>query len=999
MRGVTNCPKRPFWLVFMKKIDRQSRTFFIQLWMTVALFLCVIVAFAFYLRAGDRLEQAYQERIAALTLANELRQSSDDLTRMVRTYVVTLNPVYKQRMQEIMDIRDGKRNRPLEYGTIYWDLILEDDKRPAASGDKIPLLELLRRTGVTEAEFAKLNESKQNSDRLTKTEFLAMQLAEASPLAADPSHAQAIHMLYDHAYHQAKAEIMGPLRDFETMLELRTKGKINQLEEHQTYVRWLLLLTGMFLVASIWNASRSLRVILGSSPGEVNERIELLGRGDFSAPIVAGQHGENSVMGKLLEAQRRLQLLDTRRSKSEMKLRVSRQRFVDIANVSGDWIWETDTSFCFVYASEGAQSQFGYLAQELLGKTLFDLIPPEKAEKSARALGFMLTRKSAFRDFEMTLLDRQGRAREILCSGNVVVDDAGQFSGYRGVIRDISDDRRVAAAAFESGEGMVITDRDGNILRANQAFLENSGYSLEELPQRRLGLAESASLDEDFYQAMWAKLEETGSWQGELMDRRKNGECYPKWLSVSAVKGSDGSVTHYICTHFDLTERRLAEEKILELAYYDQLTGLPNRTLFFDRLKQAMAATSRSGMYGALFFIDLDNFKMINDTLGHAVGDELLKMVGERLLSSIRCEDTIARLGGDEFVLIAQNLGNVEHQAAHLAEVIGEKIGQQLNQPYLLAGASCHSTPSIGVSLFCGEDTSLEKLMKQADMAMYRAKTSGRNATRFFDPAMEAYVTRRAALEKDLREALEERQFVLHYQPQVGQNGRVEGCEALVRWRHPERGMVSPADFIPLAEETGLILPLGRWVLENACQQLASWAQQPELAELSVSVNVSVRQFHEKHFVSNVLSALRKIGADPQKLWLELTESLMVDRVDEIIEKMLALKSMGIRFSLDDFGTGYSSLINLKHLPLDELKIDCSFVRELPENENAASIVSSILAMGKSLGIGVVAEGVETVQQRDFLAKAGCFAYQGYLFSRPLPVDDFVDFIRRSPGG
>ena len=979
-----------------RKTDRQTRVFFIQLWVTLLLFLCVIVAFAFYLRAGDRLERAYQERITALALANELRQSSDDLTRMVRTYVITLNPVFKQRMLEIMDIRDGKRNRPLEHGTIYWDLILEDTPPPIARGDKAPLLELLRQTGVSEAEFAKLNESKQNSDRLTQTEFHAMQLAESSSGTADPQHDQAIRMLHDPAYHQAKAEIMAPLREFENMLEQRTKEKIRLLDEHQIWVRGLLLLTGLFLIFSIWNASRSLRVILGSSLTELNERIEHLRRGNFSAPMPPCESPKNTIMGRLDEAQRHLQQLDAQRSQSEMALRASEQRFVDIAKASGDWIWETDAAFHFLYVSDGAHSQFGYLTHELIDKTLFELIPEKNAEKSTRALTSLLNRKTAFRNLEMTLLDQMGQEREILCSGNPVINDGGQFSGYRGVIRDISDDRRLAAAAFDSGEGMVITNRDGAIIRANKAFLECSGYRMEELPERRLGLAESNALGEDFYQAIWAKLEETGAWQGELIDRRKNGQTYPKWLAVSAVIGSDGAVTHYICTHFDLTERKMAEEKIIELAYYDPLTGLPNRTLFFDRLKQAMAATGRSGMYGALFFIDLDNFKMINDSMGHDVGDQLLRMVAERLLAGIRQEDTIARLGGDEFVLIAQNLGSIEHQAAHLAEVIGEKIGQRLNQPYLLAGTACHSTPSIGVSLFCGENTSVEKLMKQADMAMYRAKASGRNVTRFFDPAMEAYVTRRAALEKDLRAALEWQQFVLYYQPQLGKDGRVSGCEALVRWQHPERGMVSPADFIPLAEETGLILPLGRWVLEDACEQLSAWMSQPEMANLTVSVNVSVRQFHERNFVSNVLSALRKTGVDPKKLCLELTESLMIDRVDEIIEKMLALKSMGVSFSLDDFGTGYSSLINLKHLPLDELKIDCSFVRELPGNENAASIVASILALGKSLGLSVVAEGVENGEQRDFLARAGCFCYQGFMFSRPVPAAELVDFVRRS---
>ncbi|HXP97981.1 MAG TPA: EAL domain-containing protein [Telmatospirillum sp.] len=440
-------------------------------------------------------------------------------------------------------------------------------------------------------------------------------------------------------------------------------------------------------------------------------------------------------------------------------------------------------------------------------------------------------------------------------------------------------------------------------------------------------------------------------------------------------------------------ERRKAQEKITELAFFDQLTGLPNRILLIDRLKQAV--NSRSERYGALLFIDLDDFKTLNDTLGHDKGDLLLKQVAERLTASVRTEDTVARFGGDEFVLVLPSLNEVEADAAAHVETVGEKVLAALNQLYALGDVAYRCTPSIGVTLFKGQAVSVDDLLKQADLAMYKSKAAGRNTIRFFDPAMQAAVIERVSLEADLNEGLQQGQFSLHYQPQiVGDEGGVVGAEVLLRWRHPDRGMVSPAEFIPVAEETGLILPLGEWVLETACRQLAAWARQPDMAHLTLAVNVSARQFHEADFVSQVMAVIERTGANPQRLKLELTESLLVANVQDIIEKMVALKAKGTNFSLDDFGTGYSSLSYLKRLPLEQLKIDQSFVRDVLTDPNDAAIARTIVALAQSLGLGVIAEGVETEEQRDFLAGLGCHAYQGYFFSRPLTLETFEDFVR-----
>ncbi len=553
---------------------------------------------------------------------------------------------------------------------------------------------------------------------------------------------------------------------------------------------------------------------------------------------------------------------------------------------------------------------------------------------------------------------------------------------------------RIAATAFESQQGMFITDPQRVILRVNAAFSEITGYAATEAVGQTPRLFSSGRHDGVFYAEMTARLESVGSWQGEIWNRRKNGEIYPEWLTISVVKDEFGSVANYIAALTDITFRKVAEEEINHLIFYDPLTGLPNRRLLLDRLGHALANSSRSGRYGALLFIDLDNFKDLNDNLGHQIGDRLLQQVGQRLMSCAREGDTVARLGGDEFVVLLEGLSESIEEAAAQAQTIGEHCLVATNEPYLLDDDTYQSTSSIGVALFADQHGTTDELLKWADLAMYQAKAAGRNTLRFFDPDMQSVVTNRALLEADLRGALLKGQFVLYYQTQVVGEGRLTGAEALVRWQHPRRGMVSPAEFIPLAEETGLILPLGQWVLDTACMQLANWATRPEMAHLTIAVNVSARQFHQGDFVALVLAAVERTGANPQRLKLELTESLLVKDVEGTIAKMMELKANGVGFSLDDFGTGYSSLSYLKRLPLEQLKIDQGFVRDILTDSNDAAIAKMIIALGGSMGLGVIAEGVEVEAQREFLCQLGCYAYQGYLFSRPLPLDEFDTFVK-----
>ena len=429
----------------------------------------------------------------------------------------------------------------------------------------------------------------------------------------------------------------------------------------------------------------------------------------------------------------------------------------------------------------------------------------------------------------------------------------------------------------------------------------------------------------------------------------------------------------------------------------DQLTGLPNRKQFMDRLRQAIAVSARSQHYGGLLFVDMDRFKAVNDNYGHDAGDQLLREVAQRLSACVRAGDTVARLGGDEFVVVVIEVGEEEKDAASIVEGIGVSILADLNKTFQLGSFTHSISASVGLTMFKGDGASAEELLKQADLAMYRSKETGRNACHFFDPNMEATVRQRAALEADLQLALVGREFQLFYQPQIGGNGEIEGAEALIRWNHPQRGLILPDEFIPLAEETGLILELGHWALIAACKQLAKWAQQSDMAQLKISVNVSIRQFQHDDFVGLLIAAVEETGADPCKLELELTESLLVKDVDAIIEKMLTLREIGVGFSLDDFGTGYSSLSYLKRMPLDQLKIDQSFVREVLTDSNAAAIAKTVVALAHALGLEVIAEGVETAGQRVFLANSGCDSYQGYFYSRPLPLASFEQFVRQPP--
>ena len=552
--------------------------------------------------------------------------------------------------------------------------------------------------------------------------------------------------------------------------------------------------------------------------------------------------------------------------------------------------------------------------------------------------------------------------------------------------------RDQAALLDYATDAIIVRDMDGVVTFWNKGAERLYGWTEHEASGKQM-LSRTEGESFDLHDILHITNRD-GEWRGELQQRRKDGSVLPIEARWTLIRDERGTPLSIMAIETDISQRKSAENKIEHLAFYDLLTDLPNRSLLRDRLQHTLESNDRSGRRGALLGIDLDNFKALNDTYGHDIGDLLLQLVAVRLSYCLRASDTVARVGGDEFVILLVDLGESPTEAASRAKMVAEKILTSFNDPFLLGEHEAHSTPSIGITLFASGIDSADELLRRADLAMYQAKSAGRNTMQFFDTDMQAALSARTMLESEMRAGLKHQQFLLYFQAQVDSTGQTTGAEALVRWQHPQRGLVPPLQFIPLAEETGLIIPLGNWVLEEACKTLSTWASDPAFADLSLAVNVSARQLRQVSFVEDVLLVLERTGANPRRLKLELTESLLVDSIDETILKMNQLKAKGVGFSLDDFGVGYSSLSYLKLLPLDQLKIDQSFVRDILTDPNDEAISRTIVALGNSLGLSVIAEGVETAEQKVRLAGLGCFFYQGYFFSRPIPIESFMAFVR-----
>lgn len=683
----------------------------------------------------------------------------------------------------------------------------------------------------------------------------------------------------------------------------------------------------------------------------------------------------------------------TERKKAEALLKESEEKFRLFVHYSPSAIAMFDCEMRYLAYSHRWLIDYRLVEQELVGRSHYEIFPnlPERwKDIHQRCLAGAVEKCN-----EDSFLRSDGVVDWVHWETHPWLRSNGDIGGiiiFSEVITErklAENELRIAATAFESNEAMLITDTQQTILKVNQAFTRITGYTAEEAVGNKPSILKSNKQSKQFYDSMWESLNQDKFWQGEIWNQRKNGELYPEWLSISAVTDKYGQVSNYVAAFTDMTAIKESQEIIHNLAYYDPLTHLPNRRLMLERLKQTLMSHSSNNQHSAILFINLDNFRILNDSKGHAIGDSLLLAVTSHLQAIVHADDTVARIGSDEFVVLLNKLNKVTDLAAIQAETIAKRVLFSINQPFDLQGYEYQCSASIGVTLFCdGDDVTADELIRQSEMAMHLAKEMECNTISFFDPAIQLALESRVQLETWMRKALND-QYRLYYQIQVDDKGKATGAETLIRWHHPEQGVIAPADFIPLAEKTDLILSIGQWVLESACTQLKTWEHDPNTQHLILAVNVSSKQFRQPDFVASVLTVLEKTGANPDKLKLELTESMLVDNIEDIIAKMKILRNKGVKFSLDDFGTGFSSLAYLKRLPLNQLKIDQSFVREARTNARDTAIIHAIITLGHSLNMEVIAEGVETEEDRNFLAAHGCNDYQGYFFSKPIPIDMF----------
>lgn len=672
------------------------------------------------------------------------------------------------------------------------------------------------------------------------------------------------------------------------------------------------------------------------------------------------------------------------------QLKASEERFRGLVEMNHDWIWEVGRDGNYSYVSPQVERILGRKPQEMIGKSPFDFMPPEEGKRISAWFESIAAEHLPIIKKENINLHKKGHELVMETSARPFFDEHGNFCGYRGVDRDVTvrakyrQEHELSTLVLEhTPEGVMITDADLNIIKINPAFTQMTGYSEQEILGKHPRVLSSKRHGEAFYRTMWATIKAKGHWQGEIWNRRKDGEIYPEWLNISSICDSAGRVDYYAAIFSDISSQNQIRNQLHNLAYYDSLTGLPNRELFQDRLNKTLQQAKRNGDIVSVMFLDLDHFKRVNDSLGHKIGDLLLKQVGDVLSRCVRASDTVARLGGDEFTIMLSGNSQLESVAR-----VADKIIEALDAPFELEeGLQTYASVSIGISHYPVDGADVETLLKNADNAMYRAKDRGRHTYEFFTAEMNERATERLLLEQDLRQAIQDEQLTLAYQPQVDINsGKVLGFEALLRWHHEDRGWVSPSQFIPIAEEAGLIGRLGDWVLDQAVSQLAEWHKDYD-TDLRMAVNISAQQLYMNDLPGQVTALLECYQVPASSLELELTESSLIENVEHASRVLKNLRALGVELALDDFGTGYSSLSYLKQFKVDRLKVDKSFVTDISTDTSDAEIVVTIIAMANSLKLKVIAEGVETQAQAAFLQYHGCNEAQGFYYSHPITAD------------
>lgn len=1076
------------------KATHHGSHFSAYLWLTLAIYIALTMAFAVYVRAEKSIDAANELRLQSYMLADELRQSSDDLTRMARAYAATGNPIYKQHYQEILDIRNGKRPRPKHYENIYWDLVQLNNQRPRPySNQTISLLGLMQQAQFTQAEFAKLALAKANSDALTRIEFSAFQLVEKNATAsASSAHLDAIALLQSPEYYRDKAAIMLPISEFHQMMTARTNASVEAAKITATRLRLLFITLGLALFFALWCIYRNMRLILGGSLDEIYQQVERLAQGEFHPIISTSNKMQNSVSGWLAATQTRLNEIDTTRIIAQVQmLRMTNlyaalsqcnqsivrshhqaelfARICEVVVTYGGmkmaWIGWLDTTtqqvlpvsqygdgtdyinnihinintqnpsaygptgtairnnqpyYCQDFINDPTTASWHTLGRQY-GWGSSATLPIHQNNQVVGAFNIYSTQVHAFDSAAQRLLEEMvtdidfalsNFERETEQQHNQLMTELRIFM-LELITSDKSLDEILATITHKVEEitsdvycSILLLDSDNQTLHVASAPSLPDFFNAA-IEGERIG-AGLGSCGNAMYTGQRTVVEDIAHhpyWRNYLSiaNQAKLAACWSEPIigSQQKILGSFAIYQHTPATpdkydvqliemlaHFIAIaiERKRDEANIHNLAHFDPLTHLPNRLLLEDRAHQSISIAQRNNTQLAILFLDLDHFKNINDNLGHRVGDALLIELSQRLQTLIRDEDTVSRLGGDEFILVLPNAH--PDAAAHIAE----KILATAARPYHIQEHELILTASIGIAIYPQNGTDFDTLIKHADIAMYRAKNSGRNSYRYYTEEMQARSARNLMLENALRRALAQQQLVVHYQPQISiETGKLVGAEALLRWQHPELGTISPAEFIPLAEDSGQIYEIGTWVLRAAIQQIKTWVDEG-IAPIIVAVNLSAVQFRHAGLPDLVTSLLDEIGLPAEYLELELTESVAMDEPLEAIAIMENLHQRGIRMSIDDFGTGYSSLNYLKKFKVYKLKIDQSFIRDINTDPEDKAIVTAIINMAHSLGFQTIAEGVETAEQLDFLRQQRCDEIQGYYYSKPLNADQFAAF-------
>ena len=947
-----------------------------------------------------------QRQFNSTKLAHELFQSSEDLTRMARAYAITGDPVYKTYFYKILGIRNGQLPRPYDFSATYWHLEGIGKLTTDTSGETIALIDLMRREGLSIEELRLLRESQSLSDRLVAVEQRAFAAIEGwldnghgeFTVKGEPDKELAQSLLWSEEYINEKAKIMLPLKRFWTLLHDRTQAELDDAQNRLTlmilFEAAITLLILLILVSKIFYTRRYVLDPLDNLTKETNA----IANGLYYARCKIIGNNELTKLGtdfnRMAHAiQHTISLHDQTRhllQQKEARLKEA-QKIAQIGN------WELDLSDGTLHWSDEIFVIFE------IDKAIFTAsydaflksVHPEDREKVDQAYQHSLETREPY-EIKHRLLFPKGRIKWVNERCCTYYDDNGKPIRSVGTVQDITEQMKTEntlhlyASVFErSGEAIIITNEQNEILATNEAFHKLTGFNQQEAVGKNPYTLVAAKSTNAGNLPIWRNLAENSFWQGEMSNRHKNGYTYTAWLSITAVRNAEKKITNYIASFTDITEHKAALDRIQHLAHHDMLTDLPNRLSLTERLKQAVSTAQRNKEKIGLMFIDLDRFKIINDTLGHHIGDLLLIEVSQRLKSCVRSNDIVARLGGDEFVVVLLELKNIDATFP-----IADKILSTIGEPYVLEGHQIHSSPSIGIAFYPDSGNNIDDVMKKADIAMYHAKSKGRNNYQFFESSMNLENFERLELEHDMRIALEREEFILHYQPKIDARSlQIIGVEALIRWQHPKKGLIPPGQFIPLAEISGLMLPLGEWVIKTACRQLKHWHNQG-LSNLQMSINLSQRQFHRPNLASFISDIIEQENINPAKLEFEITESMAMDDPQKTIESLEVLRRIGVFFALDDFGTGYSSMSHLKLMPISCLKLDRSYVKDIETNPSDAAICASTISLAHDLGLEVVAEGVETEKQYEYLKTLGCDKFQGYFFSKPLTAPEIEAFIK-----